>query len=65
MEPAPREAVVKQELRRLAHQDMGTAVREFGLLMGVIAVVIFAAVRSGSAGDAGYRDHPVTAAARR
>jgi Flp pilus assembly pilin Flp len=65
MAPAPREAVVKQELRRLAHQDTGAAVREFGLLMGVIAVVIFAAVRWSNTGDAGYRDHPVTATARR
>jgi Flp pilus assembly pilin Flp len=55
---------MKNVLRRLAHEDTGTAVREFGLLMGVIAVVIFAAVRW-SAVDAGYRDHPVTAAARR
>jgi hypothetical protein len=35
MAPAPREAVVKQELRPLAHHDAGTALREFGLLMGV------------------------------
>jgi Flp pilus assembly pilin Flp len=56
---------MRNVLRQLAHQDCGTAVREFGLLMAVIAVVIFAAVRWGSAGDAGYRDHPVTAAARR
>jgi hypothetical protein len=42
MEPAPGETVVEEELRRLAHQDMGTAVKEFGPLMGRIAVVSFA-----------------------
>jgi Flp pilus assembly pilin Flp len=57
--------MMRNVLRRLAHQDTGTAVMEYGLLMGVIAVVIFAAVRWGSAVDAGYRDHPVTAAAPR
>jgi Flp pilus assembly pilin Flp len=46
---------VGQELRRLAHQNAGTAVMEYGLLMGVTAVVVLATVLRVSAGDAGYR----------
>jgi Flp pilus assembly pilin Flp len=48
MEPAPKEAVVEQELRRLAQDEAGATAAEYALMASLITVAV--AVMVGSLG---------------